>query len=143
MCRSNRVSYKSKIVRVDGFEPPKSETPDLQSGANYRIDNTPNRTHSRTRTYKNQILNLTRMPIPPYGYFADTVGFEPTLDFTHQINSLDHSASMATCQCTGLSPFVTLHYFVYILAVDRSAPFCLDGKIRTYVLSRPRRARKT
>ena len=28
-------------VRVDGFEPPKSETPDLQSGANYRIDNTP------------------------------------------------------------------------------------------------------
>ena len=69
-------------MRVDGFEPPKSETPDLQSGANYRIDDTPNsvhsypdvyiqtvsRTHSRTRTYKIQILNLTRMPIPPYGY---------------------------------------------------------------------------
>ena len=35
------MSYKSKIVRVDGFEPPKSKTPDLQSGANYRIDNTP------------------------------------------------------------------------------------------------------
>jgi hypothetical protein len=28
-------------VRVDGFEPPKSKTPDLQSGANYRIDDTP------------------------------------------------------------------------------------------------------
>ena len=47
VCRSNRVSYKSKIVRVDGFEPPKSETPDLQSGANYRIDNTPKCQESR------------------------------------------------------------------------------------------------
>ncbi len=36
-------------------------------------------THSRTRTYKNQILNLTRMPIPPYGYFALMIGLEPII----------------------------------------------------------------
>ena len=94
VCRSNRVSYKSKIVRVDGFEPPKSKTPDLQSGANYRIDNTPK------KPGKEKMVQWTT----PFMIGITNVGLNSDV-FGHTTNRLTHTIPQSTfARMSGLEP---------------------------------------
>ncbi len=61
---------------MDGFEPPKSKTPDLQSGANYRIDNTPKKPGKEKMVQWTtpfmigitQMISNSEIPPPSSGY---------------------------------------------------------------------------